>query len=190
MVAVLAVPMLILALYPLILTAFGTINFSVSYACLLAFFLLGAALISVCMFLSSLAENQIVAAIIGFASVLALYMAKSLASMIPETAVVSLLCLLAVEVLVALAAYFLTKSLPFSCGIGTGLAGATVIVFFMQRDEFAGLFPSILSQVALFDRFKSFTYGLLSLPTLIVYLSVCVFFVTLTILGAEKKRWN
>ena len=190
MVAVLAVPTLILAFYPLILSAFGTINFAVSYACILAFFLLGAALIAVCMFLSSLAENQIVAAIIGFASILVLYMAKSLSSMIPETAAVSLLCMIAVEALVALAAYFLTKNLPFSCGIGTGLAGATLIVFFINRDAFAGLFPTILSQLALFDRFNSFTYGLLSLPTLIVYLSVSVFFVTLTILGAEKKRWN
>lgn len=190
MVAVLAVSTLILAFYPLILSAFGAVHFASAYASLLAFFLLGAALIAVCMFLSSLAESQIVAAIIGFAAVLILYMAKSLATMIPESAAVSLVCFLAIEALVGLASFFLTKNLPFSCGIGTGLGAATLLLFLLERSLFTGLFPKILSQLALFDRFNTFTYGLLSIPTLILYLSVCVFFVALTILGAEKKRWN
>ena len=173
----------------LILSAFGTVNFTVAYSCLLAFFLLGAALIAICMFLSSLADSQIVAAILGFAAVLVIYMAESIASMIPETAAVSLFCLIALSLIVGIVGYFLTKSAPVACGIGGLLSGVSLILFFLNRTLFEGLFPAILSQMALFDRFGIFSYGLLDLPALILYLSVSVFFVTLTVLGAEKKRW-
>ena len=189
MLAVLLIPTVILALYPLILSAFGTVNYAVSYACLFGFFLLGAALIAICMFLSSLAESQIVAAILGFAAVLLVYMAESISSMIPETAVVSLLCLIAVASLVGLIGYFLTKHVPLSFIIGGTLAAILLIVFLIDSSLFAGLFPALLSKLALFDHFGIFSYGLLDIPALILYLSVSVFFVTLTILGAEKKRW-
>ena len=189
MLAVLLIPTVILALYPLILSAFGTVNYAVSYACLFGFFLLGAALIAICMFLSSLAESQIVAAILGFAAVLLVYMAESISSMIPEMAVVSLLCLIAVAALVGLVGYFLTKHVPLSFVIGGTLAAILLIVFLIDSSLFAGLFPALLSKLALFDHFGIFSYGLLDIPALILYLSVSVFFVTLTILGAEKKRW-
>lgn len=189
MLAVLLIPTVVLALYPLILSAFGTVNYAVSYACLFGFFLLGAALIAICMFLSSLAESQIVAAILGFAAVLLVYMAESISSMIPETAVVSLLCLIAVAALVGLVGYFLTKHVPLSFIIGGTLAAILLIVFLIDSSLFAGLFPALLSKLALFDHFVIFSYGLLDIPALILYLSVSVFFVTLTILGAEKKRW-
>lgn len=189
MLAVLLIPTVVLALYPLILSAFGTVNYAVSYACLFGFFLLGAALIAICMFLSSLAESQIVAAILGFAAVLLVYMAESISSMIPETAVVSLLCLIAVAALVGLVGYFLTKHVPLSFIIGGTLAAILLIVFLIDSSLFAGLFPALLSKLALFDHFGIFSYGLLDIPALILYLSVSVFFVTLTILGAEKKRW-
>ena len=189
MLAVLLIPTVILALYPLILSAFGTVNYAVSYACLFGFFLLGAALIAICMFLSSLAESQIVAAILGFAAVLAVYIAESLSAMIPETAFVSLLCLLAVATLIGVVAYFLTKHVPIAFAIGGILAAITLIVFLIDSSLFVGLFSAILSRLALFDHFGIFSYGLLDIPALILYLSVSVFFVTLTILGAEKKRW-
>ena len=189
MLAVLLLPTVVLAVYPLILSAFGAVNFTVAYSCLLAFFLLGGALIAICMFLSSLADSQIVAAILGFAAVLVIYMAESIASMIPETAAVSLFCLIALSLIVGIVGYFLTKSTPVACGIGGLLSGVSLILFFLNRTLFEGLFPAILSQMALFDRFGIFSYGLLDLPALILYLSVSVFFVTLTVLGAEKKRW-
>ena len=189
MLAVLLLPTIVLAFYPLILSAFGAVNFAVAYASLLAFFLLGAALIAICLFLSSLADSQIVAAILGFAAVLVIYMAESIASLIPETATVSLLCLIALAALIGVIGYFLTKSIPVAFSIGGVLAGGALILFLLNRPLLEGLFPALLSQLALFDRFGVFSYGLLDIPTLILYLSVSVFFVTLTVLGAEKKRW-
>ena len=189
MLAVLLIPTLVLALYPLILSAFGTVNYAVSYACLFGFFLLGAALIAICMFLSSLAESQIVATILGFSAVLVVYISESVSSMIPDTAFISLLCLIAIAALIGLVGYFLTKHLPIAFVVGGTLAAIILIVFLIDSSLFVGLFPTILSKLALFDHFSIFAYGLLDVSALILYFSVSVFFVTLTVLGAEKKRW-
>ena len=63
--AVLLIPTLIIGVYPLILNFFGNVNILNAYACLLAFYMLAAALMSICMFTSSLTESQIVAAVLG-----------------------------------------------------------------------------------------------------------------------------
>ena len=64
MLVVFAIPTLILATYPLVLSAFGKVNLGSAYACVLAFFLLGAALIAIGTFVSALTENQLSAAVV------------------------------------------------------------------------------------------------------------------------------
>lgn len=190
MLAVLLIPTAIFALYPLILSAFGTVNFGSAYACLLAFFLLGAALISICTFLSFLADSQITAAIISFGAMLFLYMANGVAGMIPETAIVSLIGVLLLEAIAALAAFFLTKNKIITAAVGTILALPTLILYFSKAALFSGLIPALLSELALFDRFKLFSYGILDVTTMVLYLSVSVFCVLLTGIAAEKKHMN
>ena len=60
-----ALPCAVIGLYPLVLGLFGTVNYVGGYSALLFFFLLGAALIAVCQFLSSLTDNLVVAAVLG-----------------------------------------------------------------------------------------------------------------------------
>ena len=47
---------------PIIIGMYGAVNFASAYSALFGFFLLGAALIAVCTFISSLTENQLIAA--------------------------------------------------------------------------------------------------------------------------------
>ena len=65
MLTVLAVPCAALCVYPLILGLLGEVNMTVAYLAVLQFFLLGAALIAVCQFTSSLSDNLVVAAVLG-----------------------------------------------------------------------------------------------------------------------------
>ena len=55
------IPTAAAALYPLILSFFGEISLVGAYTCLLGYILLGGALIAICMFVSSLVENQVLA---------------------------------------------------------------------------------------------------------------------------------
>ena len=82
MLVVLAVPTLIMALYPLILSQFGTVSFATAYGALFAFFLLGACLLSVGLFISSVTENQVAAAVITLVAVLLLYFMSGLSDFV------------------------------------------------------------------------------------------------------------
>lgn len=71
-------------IYAVILSFFSSISVAVILGNFLGLFLLGAAFISVCLFLSSLTENQIVAAISGFAVSIFIIMLGTIATNIPN----------------------------------------------------------------------------------------------------------
>ena len=75
------IPTAVSALYPLLLSFLGEVSLISAYASLVGYILLGGALISVCMYLSSLVESQILAAILSLAAMLALYFADRFAAL-------------------------------------------------------------------------------------------------------------
>ena len=177
MLAVFMLPVAIMALYPLILSQFGSgaVHFVSAYASLFGFVLLGAALMAICMFMSSLTESQVIAAVTGFACVLILYFAKPLASMIPSTPYVSLICFLTLEVFVSLLVYHLTKNIRVSVILGIVFMVLTGALYILEASIFEGSLSIILSSLALFDRFYNFTYGIFNLKDVIFYVSFIVF---------------
>jgi len=66
-------------IFPLILIIFGSPDLALIFSSYLGFILYGAVFVSVGLFASSLTENQIVAAVIGFVSMFTLYAIKFLA---------------------------------------------------------------------------------------------------------------
>lgn len=82
MATVLLVPILVVAAYPLILSSFGTIAFAENYTAILGFFLYGLAAIALGLFISSITESQVIAAIISFAAMFATYMMSGIISLI------------------------------------------------------------------------------------------------------------
>lgn len=80
--AVFAVPMVIIALYPLVLSLYGTLSFRTILTTFIGFLLLGASLLSIGMFLSSLTESQPLAAGGTFLVLLLNFFSSSLASYI------------------------------------------------------------------------------------------------------------
>lgn len=190
MLAVLLLPILVMCLYPLILRGFGNVSLIGSYTALLGLFLLGAALISVCMFMSSLTESQVIAAVSAFGISLLLYFMKAIASMIPSTPAISLFVLLLLGAVVAFLVYYFGKNVFISCGTCGALWVATLIAFFATPASFEGLAGRMLRALALFDRFGDFTLGLFNFDAVLYYLSFSAFFVFLTIQSLEKKRFS
>lgn len=78
--AVFAVPMILVAVYPLLLTMYGTLNLKVVYCTVIGFIFLGAALISVGVFISSLTESQPLAGGLTFLVLLINYLSSGIAS--------------------------------------------------------------------------------------------------------------
>lgn len=73
-----AIPLAIISIYPMIFAQFGDVYLLTSYGSILAFFVMGAALIAVGVFISSLTDNQGLAAGIGIAAILLNYYSVSL----------------------------------------------------------------------------------------------------------------
>lgn len=82
---VFAIPVAIICLYPLILSAFGTVAFGESYLAVLGFFLFGLACIAIGIFISSLTESQVIAAVLTFGVLFLCYVMSGICSMISST---------------------------------------------------------------------------------------------------------
>lgn len=80
-----AIPVLIISLYPVIMRLFGTVDLGKSYLAILGFFLYGLACIAICVFVSSLTESQVIAAVLSFGVLFLGYIMSALCSMISST---------------------------------------------------------------------------------------------------------
>lgn len=188
---VFALPCLVLCVYPLLLSAFGTVNFASSYVALLFFFLTGAALIAVCQFLSSLTENLVVAAVLGMVAALLLFFLPVLASIIPEKPLASFIGLVIVAVLAALIAFVVTRNLSVTAITGAVLVVPTSVLYILMQDKFEGLLTKFLLPLSPFLQFQNVSsYAIFSVASLILMLSYPLFFLFLTVQAVDKKRWS
>lgn len=80
LVTVFAIPMVIICLYPLLMTKFGTVSLGMAYTAILGFFLLGCANLAIGVFISSLTESQVIAAVLTFVFLFAFYMMNGISS--------------------------------------------------------------------------------------------------------------
>jgi len=190
MLTILAIPTGIMCLYPLILSAFGTVYFFTTYGAILGFFLLGAALIALGMFMSSLTESQIIAAVVSMVIFLLCSLMSGLAGMIPSTALASFFAFTALILAFAGVIYLMTKNSTVAYIVAIVLEAAIFVLYLIKSSLFTGAFNRILNWLSLFDRFSIFTNGIFDLTAIIYYLSVCFIFVFLTVQSVEKRRWS
>ena len=190
MFTVFLIPVAIISLYPLILSIFGTVYLGTAYGALLGFTLLGAALIAVGMFMSSLTESQVIAAVTSFGVIFAMYLMSAIASLIPAGAMASLVAFAIVVLIFAGIVYSLTKNSTVA-GI-TAAAGAFILagIYFINSSIYDGLFANVLNWLSVFDRFSTFTTGLFDLTSVVYYVSLIVLFVFGTVQSVEKRRWS
>lgn len=190
MLAVFLIPVAIMALYPVILSAFGMVSFKTGYCALLGFFLLGAALIAICMFMSSLTESQVISAVVSFGILLLLYMMSGLSSIIPSSPIASLICFAVLVCILAYIFYTLTKNSAAALFALIIMLLPLCAFYLFNSSVFSGLFAKVITELAVFERFLDLTGGILDVVAIVYLLSVTVFFVYLTSLSVEKRRWN
>lgn len=84
MVAVFSVAVAIIAVTPLVLTFFGTVPIGESYVAILGFWLMGCLFLAIGLFLSSITESQVIAAVLSFVVLFLCYMMDAIISLITE----------------------------------------------------------------------------------------------------------
>ena len=172
MITIYAIPILIAATYPLIMGQYGTVSYTMAYTGILGFFFLGCAQIAVGLFLSSVTESQIIAAVLTF------------------TALSSMLAVLVLVVLLALVIYQMTKDALLSSVVGAGMGAVVLILYAVKASLFSGLIQKVLGLLAIANHFDNFVGGILDITGIVYMLSVICIFVFLTIQCIQKRRWS
>lgn len=190
MVTVLAVPTLIVCLYPLVLTNFGVVSLKLAFASIFFFFLLGACLLSVGMFISSATDSQIASAVITLVAMLVLYFMSGLASYVSADARASVIALMILALVLALVVWLLTRSQALAFGLAVVLVGGLFFWYGFSPDTFSGLFPAMMEQISVFDRFYTIVDGVFDWTAVVYYLSIIAVFLFLTVQSLEKRRWS
>lgn len=184
------VPLAIISIYPLIFSMYGDVYLLTAYGSILAFFIMGAALIALGVFISSLTENQGFAAGTGIAAILLNYYSVSLAESVSATGFGSLV---AMAVLIA-ALWFvikhLTKNEKLAWIVCIALYAILLVTYRIIPENFEGLLPNIMTQLSLFEHFYVIVNGVFDMTGIVFYLSIIVFFLFLSVQSLEKRRYN
>ena len=188
--AMFAVPVGVFSLYPLLMHMLGAADLAASYSGLLAYFFLGAALIAVCMYLSALTENQVVAALAGFGVLLASYLMPAIQTLFTAGSSLALVVFAVVLGAASLVAGLRSRSLALGGGVFAVGCFVLVMLFTLRSAALTTAFNSVLGALALFEPFLSFVNGLFDINALVYYASVAGLFLFLTGQALEKRRWN
>ena len=81
----LAIPLVMIGITPIILSFYDAFQMGISYTALLGFFLYGALALSLGLFVSSLTESVVIAAVLGFLVIFLGYMMAGICSLISQT---------------------------------------------------------------------------------------------------------
>ena len=184
------IPLAIVSIYPLIFAQYGEVYLPTSYGSIFAFFVLGAALIAVGVFISSLTDNQGFAAGIGIAVILLNYYSVSLSESVSATSFGSILALAVLILLLGAVVQHLTRNKNLAWGVCMVLCLALLVTAWADPSVFEGLLPTVMEQLSLFERFYVFVNGVFDLTGIIYYLTVIVLFLFLSVQSLEKRRYN
>lgn len=184
------IPLCIISLYPLIFSQFGEVYLLTSYGSLIAFFIMGAALIAVGIFISSLTENQGFAAGIGIAAILLNYFSVSLSEYVSSSAFGTVVVIFVFAAFLAWIIFRLTRNETLSYVVGLLLMAASVAMFYIDSSALEGLLPKIMKTLSLFDRLDTIVSGVFDLTAIVYFLSVIAFFLFLSVQSLEKRRYN
>lgn len=190
MLVVFLVPLCMIGIYPMVFARYGEVYLLTSYGSIAAFFIMGAALIAIGTFISSLTENQGFAAGIAIPVILLNYYSVSLAEYVSATAFGSAAALCVLCCLLGVIIRFMTKNENLAYAVAFVLILAVGIMYLVDSTMFEGMLAKIMTQMSLFERFYRFVNGVFDWTAIVYYLTVIVFFIFLSVQSLEKRRYN
>ena len=171
MVTIYLIPVVIVSFYPTIMAQYGTVSYAMAYTAVLGFFFLGCAQIAVGLFLSSVTESQVIAAVLTFGVLFCSYVMDGIESFFSDTAMSSFLTFLVISIVVALAVYQMTKDAILSGILGIILVVANVILYLVKSSFYEGLVQKFLDLLAIANHFDNFVGGILDVTGIVYMLS-------------------
>ena len=190
LVTVFAIPMAIICFYPLLMTKFGTVSLGTAYTAILGFFLLGCANLAVGVFISSLTESQVIAAVLTFILLFAFYMMNGISSFFSEGALSTCITFGLLILAAAIIIYTMIKNLLISAVVCVAGEAVLAVLYVVNSEFFAGGIQKVLQVFNISGHFDNFANGIFDIKGVVYFLSVVAVCVFLTIQSIVKRRWN
>ena len=190
LVTIFAIPMIIMCLYPLLMSKFGTVSFTAAYTAILGFFLLGCANLAIGVFISSLTESQVIAAVLTFVFLFAFYMMNGISSFFSEGSLSTCITFGLLILAAAIIIYTMIKNFLISAVICVAGEIALVIVYIVNSSFFSGGIQKVLNIFNLSSHFDNFANAIFDIKGIVYFLSVIVICMFLTVQSIVKRRWN
>ena len=190
MVTIYLIPVVITLFYPLILAKYGTVSYPMTLTAIVGFFFLGCANIAVGLFLSSITESQVIAAVLTFVVLFCSFVMNGIESFFSQTAIASMLAFAVLAVLIAMVVYQMTKDNILTGITGVVLLGAVVIIYIVKSSLYEGAIQKLLDLLAIANHFDNFVGGILDFSGIVYMLSVICIFIFLTVQSIQKRRWS
>ena len=148
--------------YAIVISVFATLNWSIIVGNIIGLLLIGAAFIAMGVFVSSLTENQVVAAISTYAVLLFILFVDSIAGLVSTLGT-------------TISNFFTSLSaLSFLKYLG-------VVVEWISK----GLYS-----ISIYSRYYDMCLGIIDISSIIMLVSFTVVFIFLTVRVLERRRWN
>jgi len=185
-----AIPLAVAAFYPIILSFFGKVYFLTTYTSFIGYFLLGATLTSIGLFVSTLTENMIISALISFVAMFMGYWATNLSSLISDKPSAALYLCSALVLVLVLVMRSMTGNWTLALSVGIGLEFVVLIIYLIFSQWLSGVTLAFLDWLALFAPFSKMVNGVFDLTVIVYYLTIIALFLFLSVQSMEKRRWS
>ncbi len=190
--------MVVVSTYPLLLshlvnkvsTGTESVDYAIAYGSTIGFFLLGAAYIAMGMFISSLTESQVIAAVSSGLIMIFTYLMSGIASILPTGHAFHFSCLAVLIVVLCIGLYFWIHNGYLAVLIGIISEAVLTVLYFLFTSQFDSLLVNVLNHISIVERYNDFTLGIFNVSALVYYISVSFLFLFLTIQRIKKKRYN
>ncbi len=190
-VAVFMIPVAVFCICPLIIAALGSTYFVLDYCTILCYAFIGMLFISIGMFISSLTESPVIAAVVSIAAMLLLYLWNNLVGYLPSGAGATLAVLLAVALALGAVVFLSTKNIYVSAAFGAVACLAVLAVYLYDSSLFTDLLPTVLENFSVIVLLNTFFYSyLFDLAGLLRVVLFTGLFLFLTVQSVEKRRWS
>lgn len=191
MVTVFLIPNIIFCLFPLVIKMQGNAYFLMDYSGIFIFFLLGCVFISIGMFLSSLTESQIIAAISSIGVLLILYLWNGLIGFLPSSALLNLFIIIICLTLVCALVWHITRNYILAGILELIALAACIIPYIIKSSLFENLLADFLGRLNLTSPLSDVVSNqLFDTSGVVLYFSIIGLFIFLTMQSIQKRRWS
>jgi len=188
--AVFLMTLVITILYPILLSFVGRIAAMEVIGAYIGFFLLGSAFIAVGLFISSLTDNQVVAAVVTFSALLFMWILDWIQQAVPSDRLSGVIFAALLVTGLTLFVFLTIRSWILSAGVLLAGTALVVILFLVNPQLYQGLIVRVLEWFSLLERYNDFSRGILSISPIVYYISFSSAFIFLTVRVIEKRRWQ